>query len=76
MCGMESTSQFPDDKRPRHYSAEILDLPRAERSAALASVPDHLRNWVRGYIEDHFAKRGALASYRKRRTQEPFYAKN
>jgi len=50
------------DKRPRHYAAEIIALPtRAARAAALDTVPEIIRDWVRHLVEDHFAKRAHLA---------------
>jgi len=51
-------------KRPRQYAAEIIALPmREQRQRALAEVPDDLRDWVREYVEDYFAKRRCLDRY-------------
>lgn len=44
-------------KRPRHYAAEIIAIKtREERRAALAKVPEHLRDWVEFYVKDSFEK--------------------
>ena len=38
-------------KWPRQLAAEIVALPtREERRAALAEVPEHLREWVALYV--------------------------
>ncbi len=64
---MDPDPYLPDAKRPRQYAAEILDLPEAERPAALAKVPEPLRDWVRGYV-----RRGSGAGTpRPRPKQEP-----
>jgi len=39
-------------KWPRHYAAEIAALPAAEREAALARVPQDLRDWVAELIHE------------------------
>lgn len=60
------------DKRPRHYAAEILRLPEAERQAALARVPAELRDWVEFYVRDHqdnAAARHAVRSLCRRARQ-------
>lgn len=50
----------PDEKRPRHYAAEIVALPTAaQRRAALALVPDVYRPTVRTHVENFFARRAA-----------------
>lgn len=39
------------EKRPRHYAAEIVQMKtREERRKALEQVPEHLREWVKGYV--------------------------
>lgn len=41
------------EKRPRFYAAEIIALKtKEERRAALAKVPEHLRDWVEFYVRD------------------------
>jgi len=52
-------------KRPRHYAAEIIALPKAERRAALAQVPAELRDWVRHLIEDWHAKAKSRARWER-----------
>lgn len=43
-------------KWPRHYAAEITGMKtRKERNEALQEVPDHLRDWVKKYVEIAFA---------------------
>lgn len=45
-------------KRPRQYAAEILALTtKAGRLAALAQVPDHLREWVAEYVRHAWSRR-------------------
>ena len=47
-----------EEKRPRQYAEEILNLKtREERSAALAKVPDIYRSWVEEYVKEAFWKR-------------------
>lgn len=50
---MSQPQSLPIEKRPRHYAAEIIALPTAEREAAFARVPTHLRQWVRDLVADH-----------------------
>jgi hypothetical protein len=57
-------SCFTPEKRPRHYAAELLALPRAERRAALDQVPEALRSWVRELVTDHIEKRRCLRLWR------------
>lgn len=53
------------ERRPRQYAAEIIALPnKGERAAALDRVPEHLRDWVRGLVEDHFWRRAIRARAR------------
>ncbi len=64
---MDPDPYLPDAKRPRQYAAEILDRPEADRPAALAKVPEPLRDWVRSYVH-----RGSGAGpIRKRLKKEP-----
>ena len=47
-----------NDKRPRHYAAEILALPsREDRQAAIDQVPEHYREWVMLYVRMWWHKR-------------------
>lgn len=42
----------PDKPRPRKYAAQILDMQTIEeRRAALAQVPEHLRDLTRTHVE-------------------------
>lgn len=44
------------EKRPRQYATEIIELGgREARRAALDRVPEKYREWVAGYVRDHFA---------------------
>lgn len=48
------------EKWPREYAAEIMALGSVEkRRAALAKVPEHLRDWVQGLVRDGFARQKA-----------------
>lgn len=45
-------------KWPRQYAAEIVALrTQAERKAALAQVPAHLREWVAEYVRHAWSRR-------------------
>jgi len=49
------------EKRPRQYAAEIIALDSREaRRAALARVPEWCREWVAGYVRDHFERQKFL----------------
>lgn len=44
-----------DEKRPRHYAAEIAELPTKEaRRAALDRVPAEWRELVKRHVENTF----------------------
>lgn len=48
-------------KAPRHYAADMLALPTKEaRRAALAAVPESLREWVAAHVTAYFEKRRCL----------------
>ena len=45
------------EARPRHHSARILLLPRAEwKDAILDTVPVHFQNMVREHLKDYLFK--------------------
>ncbi|EDY85358.1 hypothetical protein GP5015_1598 [gamma proteobacterium HTCC5015] len=47
-------------KWPRHWAAEILQLPtREQRKAHLQKVPEHLRDWVEHIVKNEFELRNA-----------------
>lgn len=49
---------FEKPKPARHYADEILTLrTKEERRAALDQVPEEMRQTVKFYVHDHFAKR-------------------
>lgn len=53
-----ATSQ---EKRPRHYMAEIIALPtRVERREALARVPEHFRETVEREVRLHFTRKTSI----------------
>lgn len=55
------------EKRPRHWAAEILNLPtREQRRERLQQVPEHLRDWVADYVKTEFELKNA----RKRHNNE------
>jgi hypothetical protein len=46
------------EKWPRQYAKEIIELKsREERLEALSKVPEHLRDWVKRLVLDHFERR-------------------
>ena len=62
---------IPKVKQPRHYADEILKLrTKEERRAALEQVPEEMRQTVKFYVHDHFAKRHKkpLPDLKKERT--------
>lgn len=47
-----------NERRPRQYAAEIIALrTKEERAAALARVPEHLRELTRRHVETEFDRR-------------------
>ena len=43
------------NKWPRDYAAEIIEMKTVEqRRAALATVPEPLRDWVKDYVVSYF----------------------
>ena len=52
-----------NDKRPRHYAADILALAPTEREAAITGVPEHMRDAVRHHVQDQAQKIDALANH-------------
>lgn len=55
---MSEINLIPKAKQPRHYADEILKLKtKEERKAALEQVPEEMRQTVKFYVHDHFAKR-------------------
>ena len=68
-------SRMDDTKCPRHYAAEIAELPTREaRVEALARVPEPLREWVRYYVAVYFPilkrfKQAALDTFERNANQ-------
>lgn len=52
-----------DEKRPRHWAAEIAALaPLSERRAALAQVPAHLRPLVETHLQNIWNQKKSQAT--------------
>lgn len=59
-------------KWPRQYAAEIVALrTQAERKAALAQVPAHLREWVAELVHDAWSRRHDRRPQRARAQRDP-----
>ncbi|MBI3771429.1 MAG: hypothetical protein HY272_01800 [Gammaproteobacteria bacterium] len=47
----------PQNKRPRHYAAEIILMrTRAERAAALEKVPPEWLGLIEAHVRNHLAR--------------------
>lgn len=59
-------------KWPRQYAAEIVALrTQAERKAALAQVPAHLREWVADLVRIAWERRNDRRPQRARAQRDP-----